>query len=307
MVTADEIADAGSLDLTLSVNGTVKQKANTRDLVIDIADLIVFASSFYTLHPGDVLLTGTPEGVGPVQPGDTMHVRNLERRRDGRPRRGPAASHHDSPNTASHHEGQKQTTRPDRRRRHRRTCRRACPRPDGLSGPAVRAGSRIQGDRSWYPARAQRLQDVRLARRHRRDHEIRCVPRESHHDGLRDRARGRARAARRPVPEPVRPSVRRDPSCRLSSRPAGSLPAQSADQPGDQRQDQVVRAIRRRRDPADRERRKHRRRGADRRRRAVVHDPNQSLGDGKPRVSGHIAYRAVLPTAEMPNICAGGR
>ena len=74
MVTADEIADARTLDLTLSVNGKVKQKANTRDLVIDIADLIVFASSFYTLHPGDVLLTGTPEGVGPVQPGDTMHV-----------------------------------------------------------------------------------------------------------------------------------------------------------------------------------------------------------------------------------------
>jgi 2,4-diketo-3-deoxy-L-fuconate hydrolase len=71
-VTADEIADPSSLDLLLTVNGEVRQKANTRDLIIGIADLIVFASSFYTLMPGDVLLTGTPEGVGPIQPGDVM-------------------------------------------------------------------------------------------------------------------------------------------------------------------------------------------------------------------------------------------
>lgn len=74
MVTADEISDPGSLDLVLSVNGDVKQRANTRDLVIGIADLIVFASSFYTLHPGDILLTGTPDGVGPVQPGDIIRA-----------------------------------------------------------------------------------------------------------------------------------------------------------------------------------------------------------------------------------------
>jgi 2,4-didehydro-3-deoxy-L-rhamnonate hydrolase len=60
------------LDLALKVNGEVRQKANTRDLIIGIADLIVFASSFYTLMPGDVLLTGTPEGVGPIVPGDVL-------------------------------------------------------------------------------------------------------------------------------------------------------------------------------------------------------------------------------------------
>lgn len=72
MVTADEVNDPSSLDLKLTVNGEPRQLANTRDLIIGIADLIVFASSFYTLMPGDVILTGTPEGVGPITPGDTI-------------------------------------------------------------------------------------------------------------------------------------------------------------------------------------------------------------------------------------------
>lgn len=74
-ITADEVGNASELDLELTVNGEPRQKANTRDLVIGIADLIVFASSFYTLHPGDVILTGTPEGVGPIKPGDTIDAR----------------------------------------------------------------------------------------------------------------------------------------------------------------------------------------------------------------------------------------
>jgi len=72
LTTADSVADAANLDLLLKVNGEVRQKANTRDLIIGIADLIVFASSFYTLMPGDVVLTGTPEGVGPIVPGDVL-------------------------------------------------------------------------------------------------------------------------------------------------------------------------------------------------------------------------------------------
>ena len=72
MVTADELSDASRLELELRVNGEVRQKANTRDLIIGIADLIVFASSYYTLHAGDVIMTGTPEGVGPIQPGDVI-------------------------------------------------------------------------------------------------------------------------------------------------------------------------------------------------------------------------------------------
>lgn len=72
MVTADEIGDPSGLDLKLTVNGEPRQIANTRDLIIGVADLIVFASSFYTLYPGDVLFTGTPEGVGPIKPGETI-------------------------------------------------------------------------------------------------------------------------------------------------------------------------------------------------------------------------------------------
>jgi 2,4-didehydro-3-deoxy-L-rhamnonate hydrolase len=72
MVTADEIADPTNLTLSLAVNGEPRQKANTRDLVLGLGTLIELASSFYTLLPGDIILTGTPEGVGPVRPGDVM-------------------------------------------------------------------------------------------------------------------------------------------------------------------------------------------------------------------------------------------
>jgi 2-keto-4-pentenoate hydratase/2-oxohepta-3-ene-1,7-dioic acid hydratase in catechol pathway len=72
LVTADEVPDPARLDLHLTVNGETRQRANTRDLLIPIPELIAFASAFYTLMPGDVLLTGTPEGVGPIQPGDLL-------------------------------------------------------------------------------------------------------------------------------------------------------------------------------------------------------------------------------------------
>ena len=72
MVTADACPPPTDWDLSIDVGTENRQKANTRDLVLTVAELIAWASSFYTLHPGDVILTGTPEGVGPVQPGDTM-------------------------------------------------------------------------------------------------------------------------------------------------------------------------------------------------------------------------------------------
>jgi 2-keto-4-pentenoate hydratase/2-oxohepta-3-ene-1,7-dioic acid hydratase in catechol pathway len=50
-----------------TINGEPRQKANTRDLIIDVPGLIAFATSFYTLMLGDVLLTGTPEGSAPSQ------------------------------------------------------------------------------------------------------------------------------------------------------------------------------------------------------------------------------------------------
>jgi 2-keto-4-pentenoate hydratase/2-oxohepta-3-ene-1,7-dioic acid hydratase in catechol pathway len=78
LVTADEIPDPGALSLSISVNGEERQNANTRDLILSVPQLIAWASSFYTLHPGDVLLTGTPQGVGPVKPGDVMEA-SIER------------------------------------------------------------------------------------------------------------------------------------------------------------------------------------------------------------------------------------
>lgn len=72
MVTADEIPDPSALDMELTVNGEVRQKTSTANLLRDVATLIERASSFYTLMPGDLLYTGTPEGVGPVRAGDRM-------------------------------------------------------------------------------------------------------------------------------------------------------------------------------------------------------------------------------------------
>jgi 2-keto-4-pentenoate hydratase/2-oxohepta-3-ene-1,7-dioic acid hydratase in catechol pathway len=72
LVTRDEIADPGNLALSLAVNGELRQSSSTRHLIFDVARLVEYASSFYALHPGDVIMTGTPEGVGPVRPGDVM-------------------------------------------------------------------------------------------------------------------------------------------------------------------------------------------------------------------------------------------
>jgi 2,4-diketo-3-deoxy-L-fuconate hydrolase len=74
LVTADEVADPNDLDLWLTVNGEPRQSSNTSYLVYDIARLIEFASSFYTLMPGDIIMTGTPEGVAPVKPGDVIEA-----------------------------------------------------------------------------------------------------------------------------------------------------------------------------------------------------------------------------------------
>lgn len=72
LVTADELPNAGELDMHLDVNGQRRQTANTRDLIISIPELIEFASHFYTLEPGDVIYTGTPAGVAEIVDGDII-------------------------------------------------------------------------------------------------------------------------------------------------------------------------------------------------------------------------------------------
>jgi 2,4-didehydro-3-deoxy-L-rhamnonate hydrolase len=62
-VTADEIPEPNALDFWLTVNGQPRQSSNTRSLIFDVDRLVEYASSAYRLHPGDVIMTGTPEGV----------------------------------------------------------------------------------------------------------------------------------------------------------------------------------------------------------------------------------------------------
>ena len=74
LVTADEIDDPGKLDFVLTIENQIRQKNNTRNLILNLQGQIVWASKFYTLHPGDIIMAGTCAGVGPVKPGDVMHL-----------------------------------------------------------------------------------------------------------------------------------------------------------------------------------------------------------------------------------------
>jgi len=75
-VTADEVPDPDAVPISLTVNGEVRQNSNTSQLIYNCRRLIEFASEFYTLYPGDLVYTGTPEGVGPVKPGDVIVCRS---------------------------------------------------------------------------------------------------------------------------------------------------------------------------------------------------------------------------------------
>lgn len=66
--------DPGHLHLETRLNGMVKQRGNTGDLIFGVARLVSFISGVMTLLPGDVISTGTPEGVGPLAPGDAVEV-----------------------------------------------------------------------------------------------------------------------------------------------------------------------------------------------------------------------------------------
>ncbi|MBY5825818.1 fumarylacetoacetate hydrolase family protein [Rhizobium leguminosarum] len=75
LVTPDEFGDPSTVDFELKIAGKTRQKANTRDLIFDCKKLIAYASEAYTLEPGDVVMTGTPAGVAPVEPGDILNCR----------------------------------------------------------------------------------------------------------------------------------------------------------------------------------------------------------------------------------------
>lgn len=70
----DEIEEPAELDLSLRVNGEVRQKSNTRDLIFGIPELIARLSRYLTLQPGDIISTGTPSGISAIRPGDVMEA-----------------------------------------------------------------------------------------------------------------------------------------------------------------------------------------------------------------------------------------
>ncbi len=67
--------DPGDLAVECRVNGGLRQQGRTRDMLHSVAELVSYASAVMTLLPGDILLTGTPAGVGPIVDGDTVEVR----------------------------------------------------------------------------------------------------------------------------------------------------------------------------------------------------------------------------------------
>lgn len=74
-VKAHDIHNPQDLHLELLVNGDVRQKAHTADMIFSVADLIAYCSTIFTLLPGDLIFTGTPEGVGSVADGDQLEAR----------------------------------------------------------------------------------------------------------------------------------------------------------------------------------------------------------------------------------------
>ena len=74
VVAADALGDVQALDIELRVNGEVRQSGNTGQMLFPIARLVALLSEIFTLEPGDLIYTGTPEGVGPVRSGDVLEA-----------------------------------------------------------------------------------------------------------------------------------------------------------------------------------------------------------------------------------------
>ncbi len=73
-VAKEKVADPLNLDLRLTINGVVKQSANTNQMIYTVERIISFISEIMTLEPGDLILTGTPEGVGEIKEGDVLEA-----------------------------------------------------------------------------------------------------------------------------------------------------------------------------------------------------------------------------------------
>ena len=74
LVPADEIEDPQTLEITLTIDGKKKQQATTSSMIFKIPRLIAYLSRFMTLEAGDIIATGTPEGVSPIKDGDVIEI-----------------------------------------------------------------------------------------------------------------------------------------------------------------------------------------------------------------------------------------
>lgn len=75
IVTKDEIKNPHNLDIELKVNGKIRQKNNTKIMIFKIPEIIEYITTYLTLIPGDIISTGTPEGISPVYPNDMMECK----------------------------------------------------------------------------------------------------------------------------------------------------------------------------------------------------------------------------------------
>jgi 2-keto-4-pentenoate hydratase/2-oxohepta-3-ene-1,7-dioic acid hydratase in catechol pathway len=74
IVLHNDIGDPQALNLTCKINGVLKQSGNTRDMIFSLPVLIAYISKQFTLEEGDIIATGTPSGISPIVPGDTVEV-----------------------------------------------------------------------------------------------------------------------------------------------------------------------------------------------------------------------------------------
>lgn len=74
VILPEDIGDPQNLDIECRLNGKVMQQSNTKHMIFKIPEIIAFVSKMFTLEEGDIIVTGTPSGVSPIQPGDVVEV-----------------------------------------------------------------------------------------------------------------------------------------------------------------------------------------------------------------------------------------
>ncbi|WP_254557888.1 fumarylacetoacetate hydrolase family protein, partial [Salmonella enterica] len=75
LVTPDEVGDVQNLDMYLTINGERMQTGNTKTMIFNVAQLIAYVSEYITLYPGDLMITGTPPGVGEGKKPEAIYLK----------------------------------------------------------------------------------------------------------------------------------------------------------------------------------------------------------------------------------------